>query len=81
MEDNKMQNDKTFTTWESLPDTISAKHIAKFLGISRRRVYELLQIHEDNGGIPNFSIGTSKRVEKSDFQQWITNKKKKAKVK
>lgn len=77
-----MQNtkDKEYTTWESLPDTLTAHQIAKFLGISRRRVYELLQLHEDRGGIPNFSIGASKRIEKSDLQQWVKNKKK-AKVK
>lgn len=75
-----MENSKKYTTWESLPDTLTAHQIAEFLGISRRRVYELLQLHEDRGGIPNFSIGTSKRVEKSDFQQWIMKLKKKREV-
>lgn len=70
-----MQNTKQYTTWESLPDTLTAQHIAEFLGISRRRVYELFQIHPDFGGIPNFEIGASKRVEKTDFKNWITMKK------
>ncbi len=72
-----MANTKKFTTWESLPDTLTALHISQFLGISRRRVYELFQTRVEHGGIPNFSIGTSKRVEKSDFIQWIIQLKKK----
>lgn len=71
----KMDNKKQYTTWDSLPDFLTAKHIAEYLAISRRRVYELFQIHPDFGGIPNFDIGASKRVEKSDFKNWITMKK------
>lgn len=63
---------KQYTTWDSLPDTLTAQHISQFLGISRRRVYELFQIHPDFGGIPNFEIGLSKRVEKIDLKNWIT---------
>jgi excisionase family DNA binding protein len=71
-----MQNEKEYTTWESLPDTLTAKHIAEFLGISRRRVYELFQVNVKDGGIPNFTIGaTTKRVDKADLKQWISLKK------
>lgn len=70
-----MKQTKQYTTWESLPDTLTAQHIAQFLGISRRRVYELFQIHPNFGGIPNFEIGASKRVEKTDFKNWINMKK------
>lgn len=75
-----MENSKKYTTWESLPDTLTALHISQFLGISRRRVYELLQMNVEYGGIPNFSIGTSKRVEKSDFKLWIMKLKEKREV-
>lgn len=70
-----MKQTNEYRTWESLPDTLTAQHIAQFLGISRRRVYELFQIHPDFGGIPNFEIGASKRVEKTDFKNWIHMKK------
>lgn len=66
---------KKYTTWESLPDTLTAEHISQFLGISRRRVYELFQIPLKQGGIPAFTIGASKRVEKADFKMWIRNLK------
>lgn len=75
-----MQNKREFTTWDSLPDTLTAKHIAQFLGISRRRVYELFQIHVNHGGIPNFSIGASKRVDKEDFKKWRNKLKEKSSV-
>ncbi|MFB4472912.1 helix-turn-helix domain-containing protein [Bacillus sp. Marseille-P3661] len=75
-----MQTTKKYTTWESLPDTLTAQHIAEFLGISRRRVYELFQRQVEHGGIPHFSIGTSKRVEKSDFKRWIVRLKEKSEV-
>ncbi|MDQ0221365.1 DNA-binding protein [Peribacillus cavernae] len=60
---------------ESLPNILTAQHIADYLGISRRRVYELMQISEEAGGIRCFSIGLSKRVDKEDFFQWIEMKK------
>lgn len=71
-----MNKTKKYTTWDSLPDTLTAAHISEFLGISRRRVYELFQVRVEYGGIPNFSIGTSKRVDKDDFKQWIAERKK-----
>jgi hypothetical protein len=64
------------TSIEFLPDILTAKHIAGFLSISRRRVYELFQLPPQKGGIPNFDIGFSKRVSKQDFLQWIDDRKK-----
>lgn len=60
-----------------LPDILTAQHIADYLTISRRRVYELFQLSPDHGGIPNFEIGASKRVVKEDFVQWIERMKEK----
>lgn len=60
---------------DKLPEILTAKLIATYLGISRRRVYELFQIVPKHGGIPNFDIGASKRVEKKDFVKWIEVRK------
>ncbi|WP_047986090.1 helix-turn-helix domain-containing protein [Ornithinibacillus californiensis] len=70
-----MENTNKHTTWESLPDILTAQHISEFLGISRRRVYELFKVHVEYGGIPNYEIGLSKRVDKADLKQWIIKKK------
>ncbi len=59
-----------------LPEILTAKHIATYLGLSPRRVYELFQTNQKSGGIPNFNIGSSKRVEKKDFILWIEERKK-----
>ncbi|UOE94394.1 helix-turn-helix domain-containing protein [Alkalihalobacillus sp. LMS39] len=75
-----MKKSKEYSTWESLPDTLTAMHISQFLGISRRRVYELFQIQADKGGIPHFRIGASKRVEKEDFRQWVTQMKERNRI-
>ena len=72
-----MNQTKQYTTWESLPDTLTASHIAQFLGISRKTVYELFKLNVEHGGIPNFDIGASKRVEKADLAMWINNQKQK----
>lgn len=69
-----------FTIWDLLPDTLTANHIADYLQISRRRVYELFQLHTEQGGIPNFEIGISKRVDKSDFEKWIIQRKEEKKL-
>ncbi|UCZ53716.1 helix-turn-helix domain-containing protein [Bacillus shivajii] len=60
---------------DELPEILTAKHIAEYLGISRRRVYELFQLKPKHGGIPNFDIGFSKRVYKEDLKNWIENRK------
>ncbi|MEK3851172.1 helix-turn-helix domain-containing protein [Paenibacillus sp. FSL R7-0340] len=62
-------------TLKSLPDVLTSNDIAKYMSISRRTVYELLKINEDYGGIPNFSVGNSRRVMKSDFLDWIEKRK------
>ncbi|MFI8688525.1 helix-turn-helix domain-containing protein [Rossellomorea sp. NPDC077527] len=62
-------------TRNTLPEVLTAKHIADYLGISRRRVYELFQMSKEAGGIPNFDIGNSKRVEKDDLVIWIQERK------
>lgn len=59
---------------ENMPDILTAQNIADYLGISRRRVYELFQLKPEHGGIPNFDIGFSKRVRKIDFIRWIDAK-------
>lgn len=58
-------------TLESMPDILTARDIAEYLHISRRRVYELFQLHPSQGGITNFDIGNSKRVDKDDFIAWV----------
>lgn len=62
-------------TMESLPEILTAQHISDYLGICRRRVYELFQLSPAEGGIPNFDIGLSRRVEKQDFINWIQARK------
>lgn len=57
-------------TWEQLPEILTAQDIADIMVLSRKRVYELMQVHPDHGGIPNFIVGASRRVDKSDLLQW-----------
>ena len=64
-----------FMPINDLPEIITAQHISDYLGISRGKVYTLFQIKPASGGIPNFAIGKSKRVEKKDFMEWIEARK------
>lgn len=64
--------------YEHLPDILTAAHISRFLGISRRIVYELMKRKPEKGGIRSFSIGTSRRTEKKDLIEWIEQKKEEA---
>lgn len=54
-----------------LPEVLTAKDISAYLKISRRRVYELFILHPEHGGIPNITIGASKRVRRDTFVQWL----------
>lgn len=58
-----------------LPEILTAQHIANYLGISRGKIYSLFQAMPTAGGIPNFAVGTSKRVDKKDFLMWIEARK------
>ena len=60
---------------DRMPDIITAKHIAGYLHISKRRVYELMQVKPEAGGIRTFSFGASKRVDKRDFVIWLKSQK------
>lgn len=66
---------KTRPTLDALPEILTAQEISDYLGISRRRVYELFQARPAVGGIPNFEIGLSKRVIKQDLIDWIDQRK------
>lgn len=59
----------------NLPHILTAQDIADFLRIGRKRVYELMDLSPDLGGIPSFYVGRSRRVEKADFIRWLESKK------
>jgi hypothetical protein len=72
----QLNNEATATntiTLEELPDVLTARHVSEFLGISKRRAYELFQLSINAGGIKSMSFGKSKRIYKSDFLEWLSN--------
>lgn len=71
-----MTTTKYFTKWYFLPYELTAAHISQFLGLSRKRIYALFQLHQNQDGIPNYTIAASKRVDKDDLKKWIEQKKK-----
>ncbi|MEN6568283.1 MAG: helix-turn-helix domain-containing protein [Veillonellales bacterium] len=60
---------------EELPDVLTAEMLAPFLSLSKRRVYELMDINVNAGGIPCLRIGRSKRVLKTDLVSWMNSNK------
>ncbi|MEN1989863.1 helix-turn-helix domain-containing protein [Paenibacillus hubeiensis] len=62
--------EKKIYKWDDMPDIMTAQHIANILGISRKTVYELFAIKPEHGGIPNYTIGVSKRADKVDVIEW-----------
>jgi hypothetical protein len=63
------------TTIEELPQVLTAQHIADYLILARNTVYELFQLPPERGGIPNFNVGKSRRVVKTDFISWINKQR------
>lgn len=56
--------------FENLPDVLTAKHIAIYLSLSLRRVYELI----NEGTIKGRKLGKkSIRVYKADFEIYLKN--------
>ena len=58
-----------FTSYEQLPITLTADHIAAALGISRANAYILLR----SDGFPTLHIGKRMVVPKDRFLQWISD--------
>jgi excisionase family DNA binding protein len=61
---------------DEFPNILTAQDIADYLRVGRKRVYELLQLSPRYGGIPAFSVGRSKRVDKREFAKWVEAQKK-----
>lgn len=61
---------------EDLPDILTPQQVADYLGISRKKVYELCQMKPDYGGLQSFSIGKSRKIEKSTLLIWLDSLKK-----
>jgi hypothetical protein len=61
---------------EEYPEIMTAAHIAEYLQISRRRVYELCKLIPSEGGIPCIEIGLSKRVRKGSLIAWLNAREK-----
>ncbi|QJD87588.1 helix-turn-helix domain-containing protein [Cohnella herbarum] len=55
---------------EHLPDVCSPQVAADYLQISRTRVYEYCGIAPEAGGIPSYTIGGSRKIDKADLLRW-----------
>ncbi|BFH14544.1 hypothetical protein J6TS7_44490 [Paenibacillus dendritiformis] len=60
---------------EDLPDILTPQQVADYLGISRKKVYELCQIKPDYGGLKSFLIGKSRKIEKMTLLLWLESLK------
>lgn len=54
---------------------LTASDIAKQLRVHRQRVYEWLRLPPEQGGIPHYSFGNTKRVDPNDFEKWLKKQK------
>lgn len=56
---------------EDLPDILTPQQVAEYLGISRRRIYEFCLLNPTDGGLPNFTVGASRKIKKTSLIDWI----------
>ena len=64
---------ESYKSFDELPMMISVSQVAKVLGISRTRSYELV----NEKGFPEIKIGTRILVPKDKFKLWIQKEIKK----
>ena len=58
--------------------TLTIKELAKYLNVTERTIYNLLE----RGGLPGFKVGANWRFRKEDIDKWIEqNMKNKTKEK
>lgn len=60
-------------SYDELPLFLSAKDVAKLLGVSLSTAYELM--HEDE--FPSLRVGNRYVIPKEDFQKWVKENTKK----
>lgn len=58
---------------EDLPDVLNAYEISLFMGLSKNKIYELMRINPNAGGIPTLRIGRNVRVLKADLIEWLNS--------
>ncbi|MDH6430246.1 MULTISPECIES: helix-turn-helix domain-containing protein [unclassified Paenibacillus] len=64
-----------------LPPHLTAKQIAEFTSLSKRKVYVLMSTNPDFGGIPSFKVGPkSVLADREDFLQWWEKTKREGKL-
>lgn len=68
-----MQNDKHK---ELTPIAISVSEAARLLGVSRPKVYQLMQQEH----LPSFKVGTRTLIPVADLHKWVTARAKKGGV-
>jgi Predicted metal-binding protein len=59
---------------EEFPDSLTAKNISEHLQVTDAQVYKLMQKGVSIGGIPNFTIGKSRRTRKEDYIAWLASR-------
>ena len=67
---------ESYKSFNELPMMLSVSQVAKVLGISRTRSYELV----NEKGFSKIKIGTRIVVPKDEFKLWIQNKLRKDKI-
>lgn len=65
-----MKRKKIFTM-EELPDIMAPQQAADFAGISRGRIYSYCQLSVEAGGLPSFTLGKSRKIEKKALIAWL----------
>lgn len=55
---------------------ITVAEIAKELRVHRQRVYEWLNTPASQGGLPHYQFGSTKRVDREVFNQWLKERMK-----
>lgn len=71
IEDGRVHNarrlDFLYGNDEALPNFLTVYDIRDYLGIGQRQAYELVR----SGGFPAKKVGTSYRIPKNDFLEWV----------
>lgn len=56
---------------QELPEMLTVQQTAEYLGVSRNTLYSLCQQNKENGGLPSFKTGNTRRIRKSALIDWI----------
>jgi excisionase family DNA binding protein len=67
-------------TLDELPEMLTVQQTADYIRLSKNSIYTLCQKKKEQGGMPSFKSGNTRRIRKSALIEWINDQEKQSAI-